>query len=243
MSLQRSLCFRLATAALGVLMAASLPRFAGAAGDIEVTFGSLPSAQGWTYTSGGIAAVEATTWGVSGGVLSYNTMPFLTNTSGTGTSSFYRNHIGLINATEPIMIEMRARLLQHEHDGSAFIGGGLSMGFINGTTSWSLGILPTDIRNINNTILSSGMTNSQFHNYRLEWSPGPVVKYYVDNVQVSPATPAGGFSSPGNNYVLFGDGTGAANAQAEITYFRFRQGAGVTSADGGSWGHIKALYR
>jgi len=65
----------------------------------------------------------------------------------------------------------------------------------------------------------------------------------MDMFKHGPAAPAGGFSSAGNNYVLFGDGTGAANAQAEITYFRFRQGAGVTSAAVSTWGRIKSMYR
>ena len=138
------------------------------------------------------------------------------------------------------MIEMRGRLLQHEHDGSAFIGGGFSVGFGNGATSWDIGILPTEIRNIANETLLSGMTNSSFHNYRLEWSPGPVLRYYVDNVLVS--TDNSGFAGSSNQF-FFGDGTGAANAQAEITYVRFRQGSTATAAAATSWGRIKSLYR
>ncbi len=72
-------------------------------------------------------------------------MAYLTNTSGTGTSSFYRK-LGVISGTEPVILEMRGRILQHEHDGSAFIGGGFSFGIGTGTTGWSMGILPTQIR-------------------------------------------------------------------------------------------------
>lgn len=137
--------------------------------DILVNFSSFPSAQGWSYFSNGVVAPETPTWALSGGVLSYNTMPYLTNTSGTGTTSMYRQ-LGLISGTEPIIIEMRGRILQHEHDGSAFIGGGFHLGFGTGTTGWTMGIMPTQVRTINNVVIAT-VDNTQFHDYRLEWSP------------------------------------------------------------------------
>lgn len=230
---------RLLIAFAVTLLIAVLSRFARAAAvDIELGFNSLPSAQGWSYVTAGVAAPETPTWTLAGGVLGYNTMAYLTNTSGTGTSSLYRQS-GFITTTEPKTLELRGRILQHEHDGSAFIGGGFFFGFGNGTTSWQMGILPGDVRTINNVVMAS-VNNTVFHNYRIEWEPGPILRFYVDGSLVS--TNSGGFAGSGNN-VQFGDGTGAANAQAEITYFRFRQGAGVTSAASPTWGRIKSLYR
>lgn len=74
----------------------------------------------------------------------------------------------------------------------------------------------------------------------MEWDPGPVVRFYLDGALIS--TNSGGFAGTPNQ-LSFGDGTGAANAQAEITYFRFRQGSGATSLASRSWGRIKSLYR
>lgn len=206
--------------------------------DVLLGFGSLPSAQGWTYVSAGVVAPETPTWSLSGGVLSYNTMAYLTNTSGTGTSSFYRRS-GVISGTETVILEMRGRILQHEHDGSAFIGGGFSFGLGTGTQGWSMGIMPTQIRNINNVVLAT-VDNTQFHDYRIEWQPGPTVSFYVDNALI--AVNNGAFVGTPNQ-VIFGDGTGAANAQAEITYFRFRQGDQPTPTDAATWGRMKALLR
>jgi len=130
-------------------------------------------------------------------------------------------------------------ILLHENDGSAFIGGGFSFGFGTGTTGWDMGILPTQIRTINNVVIAT-VDNTQFHDYRIQWSPGPSLAFYLDNVLIS--TNNGGFSGSVNQ-VFFGDGTGAANARAEITFFRFRQGAAITPTTGTSWSRIKALYR
>jgi len=205
------------------LLAVAHPQLTHAAAqDHTVLFTSLPSAQGWTYATSVVAAPETPTWSLSGGVLSYNTMAYATNTSGTGTSSFYRMS-GLVSGSEPIVLEMRGRILQHEHDGSTFRSGGFSFGLGNGATTWTMGIEPTSVRNVNNVVLVTN-DNTVFHDYRLEWYPGPIVKYYVDNVLIS--TNSGGFSQAANQ-VFFGDGTGAANAQAEITHFRWRQGVGV----------------
>jgi hypothetical protein len=218
--------------------AAAAPVAHAASADFPVLFSSLPSTQGWSYFSNGVAAPETPTWTLGAGVLGYNTMAYLTNTSGTGTTSYYRI-AGIISGTEPIILEMRGRILQHEHDGSAFIGGGFSLGFGTGAVGWTMGILPTQIRTINNVVIAT-VDNTQFHDYRLEWSPGPTLKFYLDNVLIS--TNNSGFSGS-INQVFFGDGTGAANAQAQITYFRFRQGTAVTSSASNSWGRIKSLYR
>jgi len=52
---------------------------------------------------------------------------------------------------------------------------------------------------------------------------------------------SGGFSFA-TNRLFFGDGTGGANARAEITQLRYIQDV-ATVTDGPSWGRIKALYR
>lgn len=223
-------------ATLVALLGATAP-FARAT-DIPVGFGSLPSAQGWTFFSGGSpTATEAGVFSLSGGVLTLNTMAF--GITGVGTSALYQQS-GVVNNYEPVVIRFRARLLQHEGDfTNTFVGGGLAFGFAQGSTLWQLGITPTQIRNAPGTILSSAYDNTQFHDYRLEWTPPSSVRYFVDDVLVS--TNSAGLASA-TNRIYFGDGTGAANSQAEITEFHFMQGA-ATPAATSTWGRIKTLYR
>ena len=222
-------------AVLALLLAATP---AARATDIPVSFATLPSAQGWTFTTGGSPlATEAGTWSLASGVLTLNTMAFAV--TGVGTSSLYQQN-GVVNNFEPLVIRFRARLLQHEGDfTNAFVGGGLAFGFAQGATLYQFGITPTQIRNAPGTIVSSAYDNTQFHDYRLEWTPPSSVRFYVDNTLIS--TNNAGLASA-TNRIYFGDGTGAANSKAEITEYRFLQGA-ATPAVASTWGRIKALHR
>ncbi len=205
---------------------------------IGLDFSSLPSAQGWAFGTGGSpVATEAATWSVAGGVLTLNSMAY--STAGAGTSAFYLRS-GVVNTTEPIAIVMRARIVAFEGVfTNSFVGGGFAFGFGQGTTEWQMGITPTQIRNINGVILSAAYDNTQFHVYRLEWTPPSTLRYYVDGTLIS--TNSGGFSLAVNR-IYFGDVTGAANSHAEITYYQFLQG-GVVATESTTWGKVKALYR
>lgn len=206
--------------------------------DIALTFGSLPSAQGWVFTTGGSpTATEAQTFSMSGPALVLNTMAF--GFTGAGTAAFYARP-GVVNNFEPVVIRMRGRVVQFEGDfANTFVGGGFSFGFTQGTTLYQMGITPTQIRNVAGSILSTAYDNTQFHDYRLEWSPPSTVRYYVDNTLIS--TNAAGFAQALNRLSL-GDVTGASNSQAEIVEYRFLQGQ-ATPAASGSWGRIKSLFR
>ena len=204
---------------------------------IILSMGSLPSAQGWTYTSGGIAAPETPTWSASPGLLAFDTMPYNVGLSGQGTSSFYFQ-LGVVNNFEPIVIAVRARVLEWEQDGSAFVGGCFGFGFTQGNTLWAMGISPTQIRNVNGNVLSSAYDNTQFHDYRLEWTPPSSVRFYVDNTLIS--TNNTGFAQALNR-IHFGDGTGASNARCEITRYSFLQGD-VVATESATWSRLKALY-
>ena len=88
-SLRSSRILRLVIALIVVLLIAAISRLTRAAPvDVELHFGSLPSAQGFSYFTNGVVAPETPTWALASGVLGYNTMAYLTNTSGTGTTSF-----------------------------------------------------------------------------------------------------------------------------------------------------------
>ena len=80
--------------------------------DLPFTFATLPSAQGWTFTSGGSPlATEGVAFSVSGGTLTLNTMSF--GFTGAGTSAYYAK-TGVVNNFEPVVIRMRGRILQYE---------------------------------------------------------------------------------------------------------------------------------
>lgn len=235
----RSLCQnprRTMVAAVTVL-AALFPVLARAA-DISLTFGSLPSAQGWTFTSGGSPiATEAQAFSLGGSVLTLDTMTF--GYTGVGTSAFY-SQLGVVNNYEPVTIWMRGRVVQYEGDfTNAYVGGGFCFGFTQGATLFQMGITPTQIRNAAGTVLSTAYDNTQFHDYRLEWAPPSTVRYYVDGNLIS--TNNAGLAQALSRIHL-GDGTGAANSRAEIVQYRFLQGQVVPVA-GASWGRIKSLYR
>ena len=224
-------------AAAATLLLVLLPA-AALATDIALDFGSLPSDQGWTFVSGGSpVATEAQTFSLGSGVLTLNSMAF--GFTGAGTSALY-THTGVVNNFEPIVITMRGRVIQFEGDfTNSFVGGGFSFGFAQGATYYMMGISPTQIRNVNGVILSSAYDNTQFHDYRLEWTPPSSVRYYVDGTLIS--TNSASFGQVANRLTL-GDGTGASNAHAEITQYRFLQGAS-TGAKPSTWGRIKSLFR
>ena len=91
-----------------------------------------------------------------------------------------------------------------------FVGGGCSFGFAKGTVEYQMGITPTQIRSVSGPILSTAYDNTQFHDYRLEWTSPSTARYYVDNTLI--ATNSDGFSAAVNR-VHFGDTTGAANSR------------------------------
>ncbi len=228
-------------AVAGALLALTLLSGQAHATDVSLDFASLPSAQGWTYSTSGVPAAESPTWSAAGGVLSVDTMPYELGAAG-GTTSFYARG-GSVSPSEPLVIEFRARVLESEHDGGAFIGGGFAVGFGDGVSLWQLGILPGAIRNVVGTVLTTAYDNTQFHDYRMEWTPPSTLEYFVDGALIS-SDPTG--LALGLNRIHIGDVTGAANARAEVTYYRFRQGAATGAGEAvavARWGRVKALYR
>jgi hypothetical protein len=222
-------------AAAVLLFAASSTR----ATVLTVAPSSLPSAQGWTFGTGGSpVTTEAASWSLGSGVIILDTMAY--GFTGAGTSSYYAVN-GIVNLTDPLAMVVRARIVQFEGDfTNAFVGGGFAFGFAQGTTQWYMGVNTTQIRNINGTVLSSAYDNTAFHTYRLEWTPPSSIRFYVDGTLIS--TNSAGFSAAGVNRVYFGDVTGASNSRVEIESVTFLQG-GVVATEPATWGRVKALYR
>lgn len=208
--------------------------------DVPLSFASLPSAQGWTYSASGSHAgvAEATVYSVSGGTLFQNTMGQYMGVNGGGILYLRNNGI---TTTETKRIHVRARCLAQQGAYVAPQGeGGLIFGFATGSVQYAFGLTTGAV-----TILGPGGTsvvattsNMQFRDYDFEWAPGGSFQLYRDGVLVHSGS--GGFALAANR-LLIGDGTGGANAQGEITEYRFSQDL-ATPALPASWGRIKGLY-
>jgi hypothetical protein len=194
-----------------IAFALTLSHLASAA-VITLDMSSLPSAQGWTYTATGSShagQVETSIWNANGTRLAMNTM-------GSGLVSPSGNiyqRLGEVNAVDPIVIEWTSRVLQSE--GASY---GWYVGVNDGAHSADVGFRTDGITLALAPIISFNTT--QFHDYRLEYTPGAATfSLFVDNNLFATQTALASTL----NRIGFGDGTGAANAQAEMTSYRFSQ--------------------
>lgn len=211
--------------------------------DYNVSFGSLPSAQGWTYTPSGAHAgvLESSVFSASGGVLTQNTMG---QSNGVSGGSIFYVISGGVTTGEIKQIVVRMRCLQVEGSANATLGqGGLFIGFTTGSTQYGFGITDTRVfvlQSSGQVVLSGTYDNSSaFHDYLFDWTSNASYRLYRDGVLLG--TFSGG-SAVTANRIMFGDGTGGANARAEMTKVEFLQGGAVPVLST-SWGRLKGLYR
>ncbi len=237
MHLRRSLL----STSLVVATLAMASRAPAAALDVSLSFGSLPSAQGWTYVATGAHAgvAEATVFSVGGGLLSQNTIGQYLGTNGAGL--YYHRPNG-ITTTEAKQIRVTARCLQAAGS-SVFPNGegGFCFLFAHGSTQYGFMLTPTRIGYLQSSwaLLPATYDNTQFHDTIFDWSPGGAWRIYRDGVQIATGSGGGALAA---NRILFGDGTGGANARGDISAYRFVQDL-ATPATSSSWGRIKGLYR
>jgi hypothetical protein len=210
--------------------------------DYNLSFGSLPSAQGWTYAAVGSHAgvAEPSAFSVAGGVLTQNTIGQYAGTSG---GSILYSIVGVATATETKRIHARLRCLAVQGSSVATLGqGGLTFGFNTGSVQYAFGLTDTRLTILQpggTSVLAGSYDNTQFHDYDFYWSPGGTFQLYRDNVLITSGS--GGFAASGSR-LFFGDGTGGANAHGEITALRFSQDL-ATPGLPASWGRIKNLFR
>lgn len=222
-----------------------VPGFAHAAAqDVQLTFGSLPSAQGWVYTPSGshAGAVETSVYSVSGGILTINSMGQGFGVS--GGSILYNNLSGLVTSSETKELRFTARAITFEGSGAASAGQGcVALGFTTGSVQYDISITPTKVYTLQpsgHVAVAGTFDNSTaFHDYVLSYTPPSSFQIRRDAVLIHSGT--GGFSVAASR-VFFGDGTGGGNAHTEVTALRFLQGS-ATVAAGTTWGRIKELYR
>lgn len=234
--------FRLPAVALLVLALASVPPAAAAPMDVLLSFSSLPSAQGWTYTPSGshAGALESAIFSVDGTRLVQNSMGQSNGVSG-GSILYVRTNG--ITTTESKRIVVRGRCLTQEGSANATLGQGcLYYGFTTGSVQYGFGFTSSRLfvlQSSGTVVLSGTYDNTQFHDYVFTWSAGGSWSLTRDGAAAGSGS--GGFAVAANRLFL-GDGTGGANAHAETSYFRFTQDL-ATPAVARTWGRVKALYR
>ena len=243
MPLRRALRFR-SPAILAIALAFPASGALAASMDVQLTFGTLPSAQGWTYAAIGshTGTPESNVFSVGGGVLSVNSIG---QSNGVAGGSILYNRSGGITSTENKELLVRARCTAVEPSGTAPQGqAGFCFGFTTAAQRQYAFAL-SDTRCM--VLIPSGFfvfptvfDNTQFHDYRFVWSPpnNGTFSLFRDGVLV-------GTSNTGvpvvDNRLFFGDGTGGANGAGQVSSLRFLQAAAVPTQTS-SWGRLKQLY-
>lgn len=182
---------------------------------VTLDMSTLPSAQGWTYTAVGPShggQLETNIWATSGTVLSMNTMPSaLVSPSGN-----YYIQTNLVNAIDDIILSWRSRVLESEFIASSHYGWALN--FETGSQGINVGFETNGIVLGTGSLLAFDATG--FHDYRVEFTPGESsFDLFIDNSLFA----SGSASVSALNRILFGDGSGASNARAEMTSYSFVQ--------------------
>ena len=235
--------FHSRSAALAIVLLSGVAASAiGAPLDLTLSFGTLPSSQGFTYVASGADAgvAEPGVFSVDGTQLTQNTLGRALGTTGAGL--FYQRLNG-ITTTESKRIVVRARVLSEQVSPSTTVGNGsFVFGFATGSTQYLFGISSSRLHVLQGsamTQLPGTYDNTQYHDYIYEWLPGGAWQLFRDGVLVASGSGGGALAA---NRILFGDGTGGANAHGQVSAFRFTQdlATGVTTR---TWGRIKALYR
>jgi hypothetical protein len=209
--------------------------------NFQLNFSSLPSAQGCNYNPVGSHAgtVESSVFSVAGGALIQNSIGKGFGVS--GGSIFYGALNGLVTASETKQLRVTARCLQVEGSGGGAAGQqGFAFGFNTGSVQYDVSVTPTNLYALGpGGTINVAYNNTVFQEYVLDYAPPSTFRIYRGGVLVHTGT--SGFAVAGSR-VFFGDGTGGANARAEITALRFVQNL-VTPARATTWGRVKSLYR
>jgi RHS repeat-associated protein len=146
------------------------------------------------------------------------------NTLGLGVTTG-RNayqHQGIVDPTKPFALTVIARVLAQEGDPTDPFGFGF--GVVMGTEQFALGLRTTGIFDASGATLSTTIDTTQFHTYHLEGAPGLGFRVFVDGVLLGTGATSATSAPP---FLLFGDLSDTANAQAEVKGFSFVQHAGL----------------
>jgi hypothetical protein len=181
----------------------------------------LPSSQGWGYYSlNSVLASESQVFSTSGGILTSNTLG--NGFQGQGGNFVYTSASpGSFTSGQDWIVESRVRVLEGERIsfgygfciGAAFDGMTASVGIMNNL--WQ-----------DSSLFVASRDNTEWATWRIETKRDlGLFRLYVNDVLIS--SPAIAFGASGGDfpehYAFLGDGTGGANARAEVASFSFRQ--------------------
>ena len=185
----------------------------------SLDFNSLPSAQGWSYSTGTSPVVpESAVFSVDGTKLVQNTQ----GNSGSN-NGFLSKREGVLDPARPFSVTMRARVVNTEllfPPSDTFAPAAFLFGASTGTEEYFIGIMAGKFLASTGVTIPTAIDNSQFHDYRLEITPGVGGSFYVDGSFVSSINPNTVSNTAG---FFLGDGTNTANAHGEITSYVFTQ--------------------
>jgi len=201
---------------LALLVCGGMIFSAGVSGatSISLDFNTLPSDQGWTYI-GGSKASETNFSVSSGTTLTQNTLGIGT---GDGTYSEY-SLFDVVDPSLPFVLSVTARVLAEDGD-PAHNSFGFAFAVITQTEWFGFGLGTSQIQGPLMEYIS--LNDTEFHEYRLEGTPGGNFDFFVDNIRVyTDGTPKPYTDTP---QIAFGDFTNGTNASGEVTNLTFTQG-------------------
>jgi hypothetical protein len=212
---------------------------------ITLNFNSRPTAQGWKYDTGPSATPltdDKVVFTTNGVMLHQDTIQANTPNAHLfqpgGGGNLYRLP-NVVARDHPFTITVLVAIRQYE----GTLGCGFSFGADTGTETYGV-CLTKDTKDPNtpNTIWLQGSAtnngamkfdNSEFNLYQLEVTPGTGSKLYRNGVLVN-QTGQNKTTQPAPNGLSLGDGTGGANAVADVKLFTYSPFAMPCSQPAGS---------
>jgi len=187
---------------------------------ITLDTGSLASTQGWSYNSIGLLAgySESDVFSSDGSVLTMNTMPAAYSGGVYGGATYKR--LDVVNTAPLTTLEWTSRTLENESDPGYPLG--FFAGFIIANKQVTAGIHTNQVSLMDGAgVKFISLDATEYHTYRIEAVAGAsTYDFYIDGALETSSTKR---SVSVSNRVMFGDGTGGANAKADITGLEFSQ--------------------
>jgi TolB-like protein len=183
---------------------------------MALSFDSLPSDQGWQYTSDYHAAPpESRVFTLKDGVLAQDSV-------GVGALDAQYNLPGIVDPRATFDIRVRARVLAKESRGASDDANsfGFSFGVQCEEGEIGVGLDPARITDASHAVLTTATDNRLWHDYRLVGRMDQGYRFFIDGALIATG---GARREKLRNRVYLGDITGGPNARAEISRYSFEQ--------------------